>query len=169
MAADDPLELSFDALVDPHFDDGSLAGAAAPHAQLLLLDPSAPSGGIQQHPQARGHVRLDAGALFVRLYQGQQCAFPGPLQELLAIVGSYVAARAVRERRHVALELSVGDEAAIRALVDSLVAAGYRVDTADVASTSAADSTAVLASEAGPHQHAWLLQACQAWLHEHGQ
>lgn len=173
MATDDPVELSFDDLVNPYFDDASLSGSVAPHLLVLMGGTAAGKRTLPAQPQARGHVRVDALELFQRMSQGQAGDFPGPFEELLGIVGGYIAARAVRERRHIVTELTGIDVDATKAMLDSMLEAGYRVEISqgesDMALSlqpgpcSAAD--AVLASYAEPCQREWLQRAAQAWLH----
>lgn len=158
MTADDAMELSFDLLVERYFNGASRARAATPHLRLLIG--ATTSGSLEQVVRDQ-HVLVDALDVFDALRQGRDCPFPGPLQELLDIVGGYVAARAVRQRRNILTVLPDDTDAAVQRLMASMLQAGYRVEVSHVlAGDSVAPSPAVLASAAAC-QCAWLQRAAQ--------
>lgn len=157
MMAEDALELSFDALVERYFSDASRAPAGTPYLRLVV---GACDTGALEPSLRDGHVRIDALDVFNSLRQGRASAFPGPFVELLDIVGSYVAARALRERRHILTVLPDDTTAAARRLLAALLQAGYRVEVSHAAAPQAdAPADAALLAQAAAFQCVWLERA----------
>ena len=160
-------DLSFNALVDRYFDDSSLSGSDAPRIVVLMGTPAGGKTTIRKEKYSSGYVLVDAADIFNTMSDGEYFDFPGPFEELMPIVGSLVADRAVKERRHIVTEIIGSDFAPTKQLLDAMLAAGYRVDiqavecsleTAMERNENRGDDC-VSAYYAEPYQRAWLQRA----------
>lgn len=114
--------------IDRHFDDASLVANGQPKIVVLMGGPAVGKSTIRRQRYARGHVVVDAAEVFIGLCRGRVLDFPGPLEGLLEEAGSQIARRAIGERRHIVTELIGAEAEPTKALLDAMLAIGYRVD-----------------------------------------
>lgn len=80
-----------------------------------------------RHEQfAQSHVNVDAGDIFRRLEGERVLDFPGVHRGVLDLCGRIIAETAIRERFNVVTEVHFIGVEKMKALVDAMLAAGYR-------------------------------------------
>lgn len=111
-----------------YFDDSSRCASAHPKIVVLLGGVAAGKTTIRRSRYSAGYVLVDAADIFIRLSRGDYFEFPSVLEQPMNSVGTAVARRAIRERRHIVTELIGGDERTLRGLIEAMRAIGYAVD-----------------------------------------
>lgn len=138
MADDEALRvvsLSLDEAVDAWFDDSSRSDGPVPAPPRFVLVCGTPASGktrLRHAKYAQGYVTVDAGDLFRRLPGSEGLDFPGEHAWLVDTIGTAVAARALKERRHVVTEVFGLDQPATVELIEAMKAAGYRTELVGV-------------------------------------
>jgi len=159
--------LNFNTLVDRYFDDTSSSGTEAPRIVVLMGTPAGGKTTLRKERYASGYVLVDAADIFITMSNGEYFDFPGPFEEMMNIVGSFVADRAIRERRHIVTEIVGSDFSPTKQLLDSMLSAGYRIDVQAVECSlevaiernESRGDDCVSAYYAEPYQRAWLQRA----------
>lgn len=114
--------------VDRLFDESSLAGASQPTLVVIMGPVATGKTRYRREHYRSGYVVLDAGDIFVRLSRGSYVEFPSLLEHPMDVIGSAVARRAVRERRHIVTEIIGAEAESAKDLIDAMLAGGYRTD-----------------------------------------
>jgi hypothetical protein len=163
------IGIDFDTEVDSFFDDSSLSGNETPRLVIVM---GGPASGKTTHRKARyatGYVVVDAAEVFLLLAKGRYLDFPDALEQEMEFVGSSVAARAVKERRHIVTELIGADYAATVELIEAIRSKGYQIcvegiqcdaDEAQRRNLARGDDN-ISCYFAEPFQRRWLLEAAR--------
>jgi len=114
--------------VDRYFDDSSSSNGSEPRVVILMGGPAAGKTTIRKQNFSTGYVLVDAAEIFLNLSRGEYFDFPGPFEELFAIIGPLIARQAINERRHIITELIGSDFEPTKALIEAIQAIGYRVE-----------------------------------------
>ena len=126
---------------------------------------------IQEKYAHTGYVLIDAAELFHHLSGEYYFNFPDGLLEPLEWIGSMVANKAIRERRHIVTELAGDDSDSIVNMIDKLKSLGYAIkidaiecnpDEAALRNHQRGDN--ISSYHAEPFQIKWITQACQQAL-----
>jgi len=156
--------------IDRFFDDSSISRGEEPQIVILMGGPAGGKTTIRKQRYYTGYVLVDAAEVFLNLSRGDFFPFPEAFEEPMDIIGSLVAQRAIAERRHIVTELIGSNYEATKALIDALLAIGYRPNiqaiTCDIAEATRRNANrgddCISAYYAEPYQRRWLLQAAQS-------
>lgn len=148
------------------FDDSSLSRGTRPVMRVIMGGVCTGKTTLRQSQCARGYVIVDAAEVFLALAQGKDYEFPSVLAERMNLVGRLLAVRAIREQRHIAVELLDHDPE----LFHAITAAGYRIElqflTCDPAEAVRRNQTrgtdSISAYFAQPYHVAWLKAAASS-------
>ena len=83
---------------------------------------------VRKQKYVTGYVVVDSVEIFLSLCRGEYFDFPGPFEELMEIVGSLVAKRAITERRNIVTEIVGSDYEPTKELIDAMTSADYSVN-----------------------------------------
>jgi chloramphenicol 3-O-phosphotransferase len=122
------FQIEIGAEMDRYFDDSSLSNGAEPRIVILMGGPAAGKTTIRKQHYSTGYVLVDAAEIFLNLSRGEYFDFPGPFDEMLAVMGPLIARRAITERRHIVTELIGSEFETTKALIEAMRAIGYRVE-----------------------------------------
>jgi len=171
------FQFDVDAEIDRYFDDSSLPNGAQPRIVILMGGPAAGKTTIRLRRFSTGYVLVDAAEVFLGLSRGEYFDFPGPFEQMLDIIGSLIARRAITERRHIVTELIGSEFEPTKALIDAMLAVGYHIDvqaiTCDIEEAerrnmSRSDDN-ISAYYAEHYQREWLHDAALAALNPNDQ
>lgn len=104
------------------------SGDERPRLVVLMGAPAVGKTTLRKLRYAIGYVVIDAAEIFLNLSRGGHYPFPDAFEEPLNLIGGEVAKRAVRQFRHIVLELIGTDFEPIKALLDPMYALGYEID-----------------------------------------
>lgn len=163
------VQVGIDAEVDRHFDASSLSHGEQPRIVILMGGPATGKTTIRRAQFSSGFVLVDAAEIFIQLSRGQYYDFPDGLELPMDAIGGSVADRAISERRHIVTELIGADFEAMKVLIESMRAIGYRVEvnaiTCDLEEALrrnlARGEDNVSCYYAEPYQRRWLLDAAR--------
>lgn len=113
---------------DRFFDDSSLTNGAQPRIVIVCGPTATGKTRYRRQKYAKGYVVLDAGDIFISLSRGKYIDFPSFLKEPMEKIGAAVARRAIQERRNIVTEVIGHELEPLTLLIDSMTAAGYKVD-----------------------------------------
>lgn len=175
MTTDKISQFDISAEVDRYFDDSSSSDGTEPRIVILMGGPSAGKTTIRKQNFSTGYVLVDAAEIFLNLSRGEYFDFPGPFEELFAIIGPLIARQAIDERRHIVTELIGSDFEPTKALIEAMQAIGYRVEmqaiTCDLEEAQRRNLNRgdddISACYAEHYQRAWLQDAAIAALVPH--
>ena len=153
--------------IDRFFDDSSIPHGEEPKIVILMGGPAGGKTTIRKQRYSTGYVLVDAAQIFLNLSRDEFFPFPEAFEQPMEIIGSLIAERAISERRHIVTELIGSDYEATKALIDALLAIGYRADiqaiTCDIEEAQRRNLTrgddCISAYYAEPYQRRWLLEA----------
>lgn len=121
--------------VSRYFDSKSLpkvmsGGLVKPKFVLILGGPASGKTTMRkkEFSKEQGYVVIDAGEIFNNLSRGVSYPFPGHLEDLLEIIGHWVAEQALREGRNIVMEAVGEDFEKIPKLILALKNLGYEVE-----------------------------------------
>lgn len=81
-----------------------------------------------RHEQfAKSHVNVDAGDIFRRLEGDRVLDFPGEHREVLDFIGGLIAKLAISGKHNVVTEIHQAEAERTKALIDTMLSAGYQV------------------------------------------
>ena len=125
---------------------------------------------VRKQKYVTGYVVVDSVEIFLSLCRGEYFDFPGPFEELMEIVGSLVAKRAVTERRNIVTEIIGSDYESTMELIETMKSAGYLVHAEaikcdleeSVTRNLNRDRDCVSAYYAEQYQRKWLVDAASS-------
>lgn len=157
---------------DRYFDDSSISHGEPPHIVILMGGPASGKTTIRTQGYSTGYVLVDAAEIFLNLSRGEFFPFPAAFEEPMQIIGRFVARRAISERRHIVTELIGADIDPTTALIEAMLAIGYRMDiqpiTCDIEEAQRRNLSRggdnISCYYAEPYQRGWLHEAAIAAL-----
>jgi len=167
MSGERVFEFDIRAEIERFFDDTSLSKGIRPRIVIYTGGVAAGKTTLRKQQCATGYVVVDAVEIFLNLSRGGYYPFPEAFKEPMEIIGSLVARRAVRERRHIVTELVGADCEPVEALIKALRSVDYEVHvigvTCDVDEAWRRNvergDNAISAFYAEPFQRRWLVEA----------
>ena len=114
--------------VEKYFDDSSIPEKDYPDFVLLCGGVCAGKTTIRRQKYSKGYVLIDAAEIFLSLSRGAYYNFGAAFEEPLEWIGSYVAWKAVSERRNIVTEMICGSRENIEAVIEAMRSIGYKID-----------------------------------------
>ena len=114
--------------VERYFDGSSVPEDGPPKFVLLCGGVCAGKTTIRKQQYSHGYVLIDAAEIFLCLSRGKYYDFGAAFEEPLELIGSYVARKAVSERRNIVTEMICGSQENLRAVFEAMKAIGYKID-----------------------------------------
>jgi dephospho-CoA kinase len=119
--------IDLDAATDRFFSEDSLA-LGGPKIVILAGGMCAGKTTIRREKYEVGYVVLDAAEIFRSLYPEEGYVFSAQFDDVVNLVGSIVAARAIKEHRNIVTEMIGADSDEMMTVIESMKQAGYQVD-----------------------------------------
>ena len=114
--------------VEKYFDGSSIPGSDSPKFVLLCGGVCSGKTTVRKQKYSHGYVLIDAAEIFLSLSRGEYYDFGAAFEEPLELIGSYVAWRAVSERRNIVTEMICGSQENIKAVFEAMRSIGYKID-----------------------------------------
>ena len=169
MAKERVFNIDIGSEVGRFFDDSSIPLGAEPRVVILMGGSASGKTTIRKQNYSTGYVLVDAAEIFLNLSRGEFFPFPEAFEEPMEVIGHLVARRAIAERRNIVTEIVGSSYDATNALIEALLAAGYRIEvqaiTCELAEATRRNANreddCISAYYAEPYQHRWLVKAAQ--------
>lgn len=167
MTDESAVQFDINDEINRYFDDSSIVSAGQPEIVIVMGGVAVGKTTIRKQHFATGYVVVDSVEIFLSLCRGEHFDFPGPIEELMEIVGGLVAKRAITERRNIVTEIVGSDYESTKELIDAMNLAGYLVNGQMVECDPEAamkrnlnrGDDCVSAYYAEKYQHKWLVGA----------
>ena len=114
--------------VEKYFDDSSIPGSSPPEFVLLCGGVCSGKTTIRKQKYSHGYVLIDAAEIFLSLSRGEYYDFGAAFKEPLEMIGSYVAWKAVSERRNIVTEMICASQENMKALIEAVKSVGYKIE-----------------------------------------
>lgn len=114
--------------VEKYFDDSSIPGSGPSKFVLLCGGVCSGKTTIRKQKYSHGYALIDAAEIFLSLSQGEYYDFGVAFEEPLELIGSYVAWKAVSERRNIVTEMICGSRENTEALIEAMKSIGYKIE-----------------------------------------
>lgn len=128
MSREQVFAIDVGAEVDRYFDASSVQANEAPRIVLLMGGVAVGKTTMRRKTYGTGYVLVDAADIFINLSRGDYLPFPEAFEEPMGLIGALIAARAIKEGRHIVTELIGADFEPTKALIESMKGIGYKVD-----------------------------------------
>ena len=128
MTEENAVKFDINEEVNRYIDDSSIVGAGQPEIVIIMGAVAVGKTTLRKQNFAAGYVVVDSVEIFLSLCRGEYFDFPGPFEQLMEIVGSLVAKRAITERRNIVTEIVGSDYEPTKELIDAMNSVGYSVN-----------------------------------------